>query len=328
MEHIPKPFLSKNNPLNITLDQGEKFSFKYFMPVYWFTWLLIFFSLILSYSPHAFRIFLGSIVGKLIYHFNVKRRRITKKNLSLCFKNKSDQDLNNLCKAYFTNLGKAFIDLPLLWWRSNASLQNKCKIVNSHYIDSELSKNKGVILLTAHTVSLDFGGRSLSKYPIISMYKPFRNELVNWFIGKSRSKVTDNVAVLPRDNFSFKKVIKALKSQVIFYYVADEDLGKENSVFEKFFDEPKSTLISISKIASLSNASVLPCINHYCSITKQYVTYIDRPIENLSPNDMQHNAKLINRSLEKNIERDLDQYMWSLRLFQTRPDDLQYPYGE
>tara|TARA_B100000427_G_scaffold240564_1_gene203473 strand:- start:372 stop:1355 length:984 start_codon:yes stop_codon:yes gene_type:complete len=326
MEQPAKPFLSKNNPLNMSIDDGEKFSLNYLLPTYWFTWLIIFFSFILSHSPNFLRSFLGILVGNTIYHFNNKRRNISKKNLSLCFKKMSSQDLNNLSKAYFLYLGKTFMDLPLLWWRSNLSLQSRCQIINSEYIDNELSKNKGVILLTAHTVSLDFGGRSLSKYPIISMYKPFRNKLLNWFIGKSRSKITDNVVVFPRDNFSFKKIIRALKSQNIFYYVADEDLGKDNSVFEYFFDEPKSTLISISKIASLSKASVLPCINHYCPITKKYITFIDKPISDFSENDMKKNAKLINRALEKNIKRDLEQYMWSLRLFQTRPDDRKYPY--
>ena len=56
-----------------------------------------------------------------------------------------------------------------------------------------------------------------------------------------------------------KKIIKALKSPIIFYYVADEDLGKENSVFEKFFDEPKSTLISIIISPLATRLSVLTC---------------------------------------------------------------------
>jgi lauroyl/myristoyl acyltransferase len=205
-------------------------------------------------------------------------------------------------------------------------LQKNCEIFNKDYLDDELSKNKGVILLVAHSVFLDFGGRSLSGYPIISMYKPFRNKLLNWIIGSARSIKTDNIIVYPRDNFSFRKIIKALKRKAIFYYFGDEDLGKDNSVFSKFFDEKKSTLISISKISELSNCSVMPCINYYCPISKKYITYIGKRLENFPSNDKQKDANTINMALEETISRDLEQYMWSLRLFQTRPDGKSYPY--
>ena len=111
MEQSSKPFLSKNNPLNMSIDDGEKFSFNYLLPIYWFTWLLIFFSFILSYSPKFFRALLGSFVGILIYHFNNKRRNISKKNLSLCFKKMSSQDLNNLLSnSAFRSICNQLID--------------------------------------------------------------------------------------------------------------------------------------------------------------------------------------------------------------------------
>ena len=163
-------------------------------------------------------------------------------NLSLCFKSKTEAELKKIHNEYFKNLGNTIIDMPSLWWRSDKSLQNNCEIINEHFIDNELSKGKGVILLTPHTVSLDFGGRSISRYPIISIYKPFRNKLLNWFVGRSRSKDTDNSIVYPRDNLSFKKIIKALKKQIVFYYMVNEDFVKKNSELVNFFNKQNFTL--------------------------------------------------------------------------------------
>ena len=326
MGNEAKPFLSKTNPLNISQSEAEHFSLKYLLPHYWPTWLLLLLSFLISFMPNAIRVILGNIVGKLIFLTNSKRRKIVITNLSLCFKGKNKMQINGLCKAYFVYLGRAFIDMSLLWWRSNSFLQNNCEVFNQDYLDKELSKNKGVILLVAHSVFLDFGGRSLSGYPIISIYKPFRNKLLNWIIGSARSREVDNIIVYPRDNFSFGKIIKALKKKSIFYYFGDEDLGKDNSEFSKFFDEKKSTLVSISKISELSNCSVLPCINYYCPMSKKYITYLGKPLEDFPSNDKQKDANTINIALEKIISRDLEQYMWSLRLFQTRPDGKSYPY--
>jgi len=328
MDTKAKPFLSKNNPLKVELENRESFSFRYLLPYYWFSWIIIFLSFFLIYLPKPLRRLIGSSTGLFIKYSNTKRSHIVMTNLSLCFKSKTEAELKKIHNEYFKNLGNTIIDIPSLWWRSDKSLQNNCEIINEHYIDNELSKGKGVILLTPHTVSLDFGGRSISKYPIISIYKPFRNKLLNWFVGRSRSKDTDNSIVYPRDNLSFKKIIKALKTPIVFYYIGDEDLGKKNSEFANFFDEKKSTLISITKIASLSKATVMPCINHYCFSKNKYITYIDQPLAKFPTGHPSDDAEIINRAFEKLINRNLEQYMWSLRLFQTRPNGQKYPYSK
>jgi len=327
MKNKTKPFLSKNNPIGLSEDKGEGFSYKYLLPNYWIGWVIIFISFFLTYIPEFLRRPLGTFVGLIIYRTNRKRRKIAEKNISLCFKNKNSNEIETITRNYFKNLGQSYLNIPILWWKNNSSLQEICSVENMHYIDNELSKNRSVILFTAHTVSLDFGGRSLSRFPIISMYKPFRNKLLNWFVGRARSKPTDNVVVFPREKYVFKNIIKALKQPVVFYYIADEDLGSKDSVFANFFDEPKATLTSIAKLSGLTNAAVIPCINHYNQNTNKFETFIDKPLDNFPSGNEKDDAKQINNKLEKLIARELDQYMWSLRLFQTRPDGLRYPYG-
>ena len=106
-----------------------------------------------------------------------------------------------------------------------------------------------------------------------------------------------------------------------------KDYLRSNSEFADFYDEKKSTLISISKIASLSKATVIPCINHFCKSRNKYITYVDKPLASFPSNSSRVDALIINKSLEKLISRDLNQYMWSLRLFQTRPDGKKFPYA-
>ena len=321
-----KPFLSKKNPLDIPLNKGEKFSLRFLYPIYWLDWILILISLILTNLPKFLRDVLGYLIGNIIYHMNTKRINIIKKNLSMCFSDMNIQDINSLTKRNMINLIRSYLNMPILWWRSNKKLQKICDIKNIHYIENALLENKSVILLTPHTMSIDFGGRSLSKFPIISMYKPLRSSVLNWFVGKSRSKPTDNVVVFPRGGMSFKGIIKALKKPSIFYYIADEDIGKTNTIFANFFDETKSTLTSISKIAKITNSVVIPCVSHFSIKHQKYITYIDEPLKNFPSDDLYKDAIQINRSLEKLISMNVDQYMWSLRIFQTRPDGEKYPY--
>ena len=221
MDTKAKPFLSKNNPLKVELENRENFSFRYLLPYYWFSWVIIFLSFLLIYLPKPLRRFVGSSTGFFIKHSNAKRSHIVMTNLSLCFKSKTREQLNKIHDEYFKNLGNTIIDIPSLWWRSDRSLQKDCEIINDHYIDNELSKGKGVILLTPHTVSLDFGGRSISRYPIISMYKPFRNKLLNGCANITGGGLADNIKrVIPNNltaEINLKKILNNLIKYIVLY---------------------------------------------------------------------------------------------------------------
>tara|TARA_Y100000996_G_scaffold415221_1_gene408793 strand:+ start:2755 stop:3741 length:987 start_codon:yes stop_codon:yes gene_type:complete len=321
-----KPFLTKSNPLNYDHSKSENFSLKYLLPTYWITWIGILFSLLLIITPQNLRIVIGKFIGLCIYTLNKKRVDIAKTNIKMCFPTMDDISIRKMTHKYFSNLGRAFADFPILLWRRDEVVQKMIEVKGIENISNELSKGKGVIVLTAHSVSLDFAGRSLSKYPIISIYKPFRNELVNWFVGRSRSKETDSASVFPRDNFPFKDVLQALKKPNVFFYVGDEDLGYENSEFADFFGQKKSTLVAIRKIVEITNCSVVPVLNLFDSKSKKYITYVDKPLSNFPSGSIIDDARLINFSFEKLITIEKAEYMWSLRFFQTRPRNVHYPY--
>ena len=99
-------------------------------------------------------------------------------------------------------------------------------------------------------------------------------------------------------------------------------------MFAKFFDEEKSTLIAIRKIVELTNCSVLPCINYFCNDTKEYITEINKPLVNFPTNDASSDAIIINKCFEQMINKNLAEYMWSLRIFQTRKQGTSYPYND
>ena len=321
-----KPFCSEKNPLGYLPQQAEKFSYDFIYPQYWLTWIVIFFSLFIGFMPNSFRILLGKGLGMFIYHTNKKRRNIVLVNLSMCFRDQHLNERKTLAKKYFCNLGRSFVDMSALWWRSSASLRKICVIKNTAILDNALRKGKGVILLTIHTTSLDFGGRSISKYPVISMYKPFRNKLINWLIGRSRCKSDDNAVIFSRNNFPYKSVIQNLKKPNIFYYIGDEDLDTKESHFADFFDERKSTLVSIRKMVELTNCSVIPCVNIYSSESDKYITYLGDELINFPTKSVHDDARTLNTCFENMILKNKSEYMWSLRIFQTREPGKDYPY--
>jgi len=317
---MSKPFISKNNQFNENPKEGEIFKFSFLTPKYWFTWIFLGLSFIVAYSPFFIRRFLGHMVGTLLYKFNNQKKKIIEINLSLSFRSMSNKEVDVITRKFFKNLGHMYMNLPVLWWKSNENLQKNIKKHNLKAIDNILSDNRSVILLAPHTLSLDYGGRALSEYNLLSMYKPFKNNLLNWFVGKSRSKDTDKVIVYPRDKTSIKKIIRKMKKPCVLYFLADEDISPDNSIFSNFFDTNKTALKSVSKLAKITNAKVLPCTCHFDINSNTYMFNVMEELENFPSDNIEQDCKKINNILEKQILIDKAQYMWTLRIYKHRED--------
>ena len=59
----------------------------------------------------------------------------------------------------------------------------------------------------------------------------------------------------------------------------------------------------------------------------RYVVKIDKALENFPSGDAAKDAAAINQSLEQLIRLAPEQYMWSLRIFQTFQDGSPPPYA-
>ena len=317
---MSKPFISKNNSFNENPYDGEIFSYSYMAPKYWTTWLFLGLSFVVAYSPFVVKKYLGKMIGIFLFRFSNQKKKIIKINLSLTFNDISDSEVDKITRSFFRNLGHMYINLPALWWKSDIKIQKSIKKQNLQFIDNILSKNQSVILLAPHTLYLDYGGRALSEYSLLSMYKPFKNNLLNWFVGKSRSKDTDKVIVYPRDKSSIKKIIKKMRKPSVLYFLADEDISAEDSLFTKFFDTNKTSLKSVSKLAKITNAKVLPCTCHYDINSNSFIFNVEKEIDNFPSGDIMKDCVKINNVLENQILIDKTQYLWTLRIYKHRED--------
>ena len=105
---MQKAFISKNNPFNEHPSQGEQFSFTYLYPKYWIIWVFLSLTLLIAYLPARIRAVMGTALGKLLFKFSNSKREITRKNLSMTFKNLDDKGINNQSKLFFKHLGHMY----------------------------------------------------------------------------------------------------------------------------------------------------------------------------------------------------------------------------
>lgn len=297
---------------------------RFLTPRFWPTWLALGLLWLLTHLPRGLRFGLATWVGDKTYARNAKRRAIVHTNLAWCFPDKSEAEREAIARGFFRNMARCLLDYGILWWGSRRRLRRTHTLEGEEHLRPHLEAGRPIILLTCHHVALDFAGIAYNlEHPVVSIFKAGRNPLIDWFIARGRARLG---AVIYEREDNMRPIVKATRAGYALYYLPDEDLGPERSVFAPFFGIQTATIPALGRLTRLCRATVLPYMAYYDPDSGHYTAKLFPALQGFPTGDDVEDATRMNEALEMMIRRAPDQYMWSLRLFQTRPDGAPPPY--
>jgi lauroyl-KDO2-lipid IV(A) myristoyltransferase len=301
---------------------------KHFLPKYWGSWSLLGLLFLFSYCPVKIRDRFAALVADKIYSakFLKKRKKIAFTNLSLCFPDYSQTEKEQLLRKNIRALAQISLSLGELAFRKREFLCKRVNLIGEQYIKQAEAQNQAVIFLGPHCYGLDYfgvAGINARGYPLSSMFNDYKNPVFDWFVTGYRTRFTKltGKGTLYHRSEGLKPVIKSLRDKTHFYYLPDEDHGREKSFFVDFYATQKATLPMVGRLAKLGKAVVIPCFTSYNEKTAKYDIILHKPLENFPTGDELKDTQLMNQAIEKVVDEDRSQYMWSLKLLKTRPEE-------
>jgi KDO2-lipid IV(A) lauroyltransferase len=305
-------------------DQTIGFKAAFLAPKHWLTWVVFGLIGIASSLPRPISVKIGDAIGGLYRRVNSKREQIARTNIDLCFPTLNETEREQLVREHFRYYGRSVIDFGLTWWASESRLARLVKFNNADIYLKTLEQHN-VILLLPHMLGLDCGaGFATSLHPSISMMKATGDELVTWRLWKGRTR-SRSMRVVMRSQ-GLRPLVRAAKNGTPCYYMPDQDFGENDlTVFAPFFGIQSSTLTTLSAMARLANARVVPIYPVMCK-NGNYEVSFDAPLQNFPSGDAVADATRVNEVVEKCISMAPAQYMWTLQWFKTRPDGAVSPY--
>ena len=296
-----------------------------FVPRNWPKWLMVALLYTCIWLPRRVSYTLGSALGSLMYALNAKRRRVARINLKLCFPELGKIERQRMLRRHFFAMGRSYLDLGLLAWAPKKRLAAMVRVVGAEHLDEFANRKQGVILVAPHCVGMNVASVALGKYDrIFSMAKSQRNALIDWLLNKGRTRF--GAAILMRQA-GLRAVIRCLNAGMIFYYLPDEDFGPKNSVFAPFFGVQTATLTTVGRLAKLGHAVVIPCFSRLLPRGKGYEVTFGAPLENFPSASAEADAARINQVFERAIRTMPEQYLWTFKIFKTRPPGERDPYA-
>jgi len=288
---------------------------KFIHPKFFPTWILILLMRIGVFIPFSTQVIIGRTIGKAIYPFMSKLRSTAYSNISHCFPEKKQSQVNALVKSHFEAIGISLFETANAYYASDKKIIKLLTTKNEHFFKDALKQEGGIILLCAHFMPLMLGSRALLiNHTIANIYRPQNNKLFD----QAMVKGYKNHGAVMIKSTDIRSIVKAINNSLPIWYAPDQDLGEKNSVFALLFGIPTATASATARLAKNNNTRVIPY--SFIRTKKGYEMSFEEPLQNFPCNNPVDDATTTNMILEKQIKKTPEQYLWIHRRFKTRPE--------
>ncbi len=286
-------------------------------PRYWATWFGLGLMRALALLPLPLLAVLGGALGMLSYALYRSRRRIAYLNISRCFPELDAATHRRLTRKHFRALGQALFDIGIAWWGSPRRLQRLVRWHGHEHLERAQAAQRRIIFLVPHFIGMEICGVRMSlELPLVDIYRRADNKLITEVMLRARTRFRGQLIEHIR---GLVPVIRALKAGLPLYYLPDQDPGQRSSSFVPFFGIQAATFNVLGRLASMTDAVVIPCYAHQLSWGRGYEVVMGPPLENFPTGDTLADTTRMNAEIEAGVRQWPEQYFWVHKRFKTRP---------
>ncbi|HDS09363.1 MAG TPA: hypothetical protein ENN73_03965 [Firmicutes bacterium] len=268
---------------------------------------LLFFMRLGYILPRSYTMFFGRLLGRIGYFFIKKPLRLMRSNLRTAFKERySSSEIEDLCRKNFEHWGiTLFETVNLLKVRELKDLKGHVRLYNLELLESNLRRDRGIILLTPHLGNWEVTAAvlSLKGYKFAVLAKEVYDNRLNDVILRIRGG--RRIVNIPRD--SIITAIRYLKQGYILGILPDQATDVSGAYVD-FFGKPAFTPTGPAKLSIKTGIPILLFYNYRDDTGIIHVVF-DKLIEK-SYTDEVDLTRVWSRYFEEYITRYPEQWVW------------------
>jgi lipid A biosynthesis (KDO)2-(lauroyl)-lipid IVA acyltransferase len=290
---------------------------RFLRPRYWSTWLLMLMGCLVAFLPNRMRAALGDALSWLLCRVDSKVAHIARKNLAVCYPWLTRLARRRLLQEHFRVAAHILLGYGQLLVRSPQHLRDQFDIYGIEDVERTAAAGYGIILLSPHFLAIEYAGQRLSQdRPMVSMVRLHSNPVMDWVVTRFRTRYGGEVF---SHHANLLPLVKATRSGKWFLYFPDEDRGAENSLFIPFYGIPRATMPLLGRLAESCRAKVIPTLSFYSPARRRFGIEFLEPLADFPSGDIRQDALRMNELIESLVSRNPAQYLWTAKIFRTRP---------
>jgi len=271
------------------------------------------FATFIASVPHNRIASMGRVLGTLMYGIDVRHRRIVRRNLKFVYPEWSTERVKRKSKRVFQNLGITILEICQMICFSRDDIIDKVKIRGEEHLLNAMHNDKGAILISAHLGNWEIGLLYLvlhSNLPIISVVRRLRNNLVNRWIHRLRTRFGNRI--IDKDD-ALPEMVRVLRQGKILGIMIDQGTKSSLGVKITFFGKYVTATPAAALLAMRCKSPVIPI---FCNRNDDGMLSINiepplilKKTDDLRT-DLRTNTQIMTDAIEKMVRKYPEQWFW------------------
>jgi KDO2-lipid IV(A) lauroyltransferase len=255
--------------------------------------------------------FIGSYLAKVLGPL-FRSKKIIEKNLNICFKKISQEEIKKISLGMWDNIGRTFSEYVFLK-NFNKNHNHLIKLNGREYLDEIKNSNKPVIFVSGHISNFELLGTKLNRYGMrfCAIYRPLNNIFLNPIMEYLRLKYVCPM-MFKKGRTNIRELLNNIKSGYSVIIIADQRTSEGKKV--DFFNHAALTTTIPAQISLKYNYKIVPLRMERLSYNNFEMT-VYKPFEHEKTDNYEkdiYNLTLeINKQIEKMILKKPEQWLWS-----------------
>ncbi len=262
-----------------------------------------------------------------MYYANGRIRKITERNLAICFWNMSKEELTQLARKSLFELSLTVLDLARCWiWKPQDLEQEVTSVVGLVNLHAAVTDGRGTLVLLPHLGNWELVNLILSKdHTITTLYREPRMAVFGDMIRRYRQR--RGAKLVPIGTPGLRAVLKALRSNEMVTLLPDQEPPRQFGKFAPFFGEPTLTMTLATNLIHRTGAKAVCAYCKRLRGGKYELAFL--PVDDaVYDPECSVAVAALNRSIERCVLDCAEQYQWAYKRFKILPNLQERNYLE
>ncbi len=249
------------------------------------------------------------------------RKKVVLENLKNSFPEKSEEEIENLAKAYFRYLCDLTLETFKTIRMTELEAKAHCIYNQPEWLSKMYEEKKSIIIVMGHYGNWEWAGPSFSlhsKYQLVVIYRPLSNPYFEKMLATTRTKFGTRITPV---NLTLRDMVANRKKITATALIADQAASSTNSYWTTFLNQGTSVFNGPEKLAVKFNYPVV-----YMRIQRRrrgrYELTPELLFDNPEATTEGEILETFTRHLEKEILIDPVIWLWSHRRWKHKSPEL------
>ncbi len=256
------------------------------------------------------------MLGLILYHGQSRSRRISDRNIELCFPHLTAEEHQQLVRESLISTAQTAFETPAVWTKKSEHLLTWIDhVYGEEVIEEALSGNSGTLLLVPHIGNWELFNAIFAQkgFQLTALFKPPKQKALASIIEKVRMRYGNDM--VPTNSRGLVRLFRVLSAGGNVAVLPDQ--VPESGLFISFFGIPAYTDRLVHRLVRKTNAA--PVLVALIRNSRGRFDLHYAAVPELAVEDEQAGLGALNTALEALVREHPAQYQWEYKRFKKRP---------